>query len=58
MTAEQLREIKKVIGDMRFMQATALVSSGMQESKQARAYMSHLAKLDRLVENEITEALK
>ena len=58
MTAEQLREVRAVVGDMRFMQATALVSSGLNENKQAQAYMSKLAKLDKMLGDEITEALK
>lgn len=58
MTAEQLKEVRAVIGDMRFMQAAALVASGMNENKQAQAYMSKLAKLDKMLGNEITEALK
>lgn len=58
MTAEQLREVRAVIGDMRFMQASALVASGLSQNKQAQAYMSKLAKLDKVLGNEITEALK
>ena len=53
MTPEQLREIRHVIGDMRFMQAAALVASGLNENKQAQAYMSKLAKLDKLLGEEI-----
>ena len=53
MTPEQLREIRHVIGDMRFMQATALVAAGMNDNKQATAYMSKLAKLDKLLGEEI-----
>ena len=53
MTPEQLREIRHVIGDMRFMQATAQVASGLNENKQATAYMSKLAKLDKLLGEEI-----
>ena len=53
MTPEQLREIRHVIGDMRFMQASALVASGLNENKQATAYMIKLAKLDKLLGEEI-----
>ena len=53
MTPEQLREIRHVIGDMRFMQSTALVASGLNENKQATAYMIKLAKLDKLLGEEI-----
>ena len=58
MTSEQLREIRNVIGDMRFMQAAALVASGLNENKQAAAYMSRLAKLDKLLGDEITKAMQ
>ena len=53
MTPEQLREIRHVIGDMRFMQAAALVASCLNDNKQATAYMSKLAKLDKLLGEEI-----
>ena len=53
MTPEQLREIRHVIGDMRFMQASALVVSGLNENKQATAYMIKLANLDQLLGEEI-----
>lgn len=53
MTPEQLREVRHVVGDMRFMQAAALVASGMNENKQALAYMSKLAKLVKLLGEEI-----
>ena len=50
---ETLSAVRKVIGDMRFMQASAIVSSGLNDHKQAQAYMSHLAKLDKALEQEI-----
>ena len=53
MTPEQLREIRHAIEDMRFMQASALVVSGLNENKQATAYMIKLAKLDKLLGEEI-----
>ena len=53
MTPEQLREIRHVIEDMRFMQASALVVSGLNENKQATAYMIKLANLDQLLGEEI-----
>ena len=53
MTPEQLREVRHVVSDMRFMQAAALVASGMNENKQALAYMSKLAKLAKLLGEEI-----
>ena len=56
MTREELMQVKTIIGDMRFMQAAALVSSKL-ESKESRAYMNHLAKLEKLVGNELLELM-
>lgn len=50
---ETLSAVRKVIGDMRFMQAASIVASGLNEHKQAIAYMNHLAKLDKALEQEI-----
>jgi hypothetical protein len=56
MTREELMQVKSVIGDMRFMQASALVASKL-ESKESRAYMNNLAKLEKLVGNELTAVM-
>jgi len=45
--------LHKVIGDIRFMQAASLVAVGMQESKQAQAYMRELGRLDKLLAQEL-----
>ena len=58
MTAEQLREIRHVIGDMRFMQSVALVASGLNDNKLATAYMSKLAKLDKMLGEEIEKGTR
>lgn len=50
---ETLDAVRKVIGDMRFMQAAAVVASGLNENKQSIAYMKHLADLDRTIKQEI-----
>lgn len=55
MTHEDLQQIKSVIGDMRFIQAAALVASGMNENKDAQAYMRNLARLDKAVDAAIKE---
>ena len=39
MTLEELSSIKKMLVDLRFMQASALVASGLSETKESRAYM-------------------
>ena len=50
---EDLQSVRKVIGDMRFMQAASIVASGLNDSKQASAYMKELARLNKLLEQEI-----
>ena len=50
---EDLQSVRKVIGDMRFMQAASIVASGLNDSKQASAYMKELARLDKLLAQEI-----
>lgn len=53
MTKEDLQAVRKVIGDMRFMQASAIVASGLNDTKQAAAYMRELHRLDKLLEQEV-----
>lgn len=53
MNQETLRAIKKVIGDMRFMQAASLVASGLSDNKDAIKYMRELAQLERLIDKEL-----
>lgn len=55
MTLEDLNQIKSLISGLRFMQAASLVESGLNENKQAIAYMSNLSRLSRVVEQEIKE---
>ena len=57
MTVEQLQELKEMVGGMRFMQASSLVAAGLNDNKQAEAYMRKLAKLDAVLTTEITERL-
>ena len=58
MTLDELQQIKKIIGDMRFMQAAALVASGLSDSKESVAYMKNLARLEKIVQWEIDELIK
>jgi division protein CdvB (Snf7/Vps24/ESCRT-III family) len=55
MNMTQLQALKKVVGDMRFIQATALVSSAMSESKDAQKYMRELAQLEKVIDVEMQE---
>lgn len=50
MTKEVLQAIRKLILDMRFIQASAIVASGLNEHKQAQAYMRELQRLYEIVE--------
>jgi hypothetical protein len=54
-TLEDLNQIKSLISGLRFIQAASLVESGLNENKQAIAYMSNLSRLSRVVEQEIKE---
>ena len=55
MTLEDLNQLKSLISGLRFMQAASLVESGLNENRQAIAYMSNLARLSRVIEQEIKE---
>lgn len=50
---ETIIALRKVIGDMRFIQASAIVASGLNDTKQAHAYMRELHRLDKLLEQAI-----
>ena len=53
MDKEDLQALRKAIRDMRFIQASAIVASGLNEHKQAQAYMRELQRLDKILEQEI-----
>lgn len=55
MTLEDLNQIKSLISGLRFIQAASLVESGLNENKQAIAYMTNLARLSKAIEQEIKE---
>lgn len=55
MTAEDLNQLKSLISGLRFIQAAALVESGLNENKAALAYMSNLARLQRAIDQELKE---
>jgi hypothetical protein len=54
-TLEDLNQIKSLISGLRFIQAASLVESGLNENKQAIAYMTNLARLSKAIEQEIKE---
>lgn len=55
MSTEDLNQLKSLISGLRFIQAAALVESGLNENKAALAYMSNLARLQRAIDQELKE---
>lgn len=55
MTLEDLNQLKSLVSGLRFIQAASLVESGLNENKQAIAYMTNLARLSKAIEQEIKE---
>jgi hypothetical protein len=53
MTSKDLASIKKLLGDLRFMQAASLVSVGVGDNKQCLAYIKEINRLEKVIENEI-----
>lgn len=54
MKLEDLQALKKVVGDMRFIQAASVVASGLNSLKQSQQYMKELHRLDKILEKEIS----
>ena len=57
LTAADLRRLKTMLMDLRFIQAAALVASGVNENKQAVDYMKEISRMDKLIELELKEKL-
>jgi hypothetical protein len=57
LTAADLRRLKTMLMDLRFIQAAALVASGVNETKQATDYMKEISRMDKLIEFELKEKL-
>jgi hypothetical protein len=57
LTAADLRRLKTMLMDLRFIQAAALVASGVNETKQATDYMKEISRMDKLIELELKEKL-
>lgn len=49
--------MKKLLMDLRFMQANALVASGMNEDKKALEYMKRISRMEKLLEYELKRSL-
>lgn len=56
MTQKDLVSIKKLLGDLRFMQAASLVSVNMGDNKQCMAYMREINRLEDVIKTELESA--
>lgn len=54
MTPQDIKDLLSAVKDLRFIQASALVASGLNGDKRATAYMSRLARLDKMLTDELT----
>lgn len=57
MTLEEMSSIKKMLVDLRFIQASALVASGLSETKESRAYMREIVRLEKVLQDQIHKEL-
>jgi len=57
MTLEELSSIKRMLVDLRFIQASALVASGLNETKESRTYMREINRLEKVLHEEIHKEL-
>lgn len=57
MTLEELSSIKRMLVDLRFIQASALVASGLSDTKESRTYMREITRLEKVLHDEIHKEL-
>lgn len=57
LTARDLRELKTLLMDLRFIQAAALVAAHVNEDKRPIEYMKSITRLERLLELELKDRL-
>jgi len=57
LTSSDLRKLKTMLMDLRFIQAAALVAAGVNESKQAVDYMKEISRMDKMLDLELKEKL-
>ena len=55
MTADDLRDAKKFLTDLHFVQANAIVSLQLQENKKAIEYMKRIAQVRGAIEAKLKE---
>jgi hypothetical protein len=58
LTSSDLRKLKTMLMDLRFIQAAALVAAGVNEGKQAIEYMKEISRMDKLIEFELKDRLQ
>lgn len=57
MTLEEMSSIKKMLVDLRFIQASALVASGLSDTKESRAYMREIVRMEKVLQDQIHKEL-
>jgi hypothetical protein len=57
MTLEEMSSIKRMLVDLRFIQASALVASGLSDTKESRTYMRDINRLEKVLNDEIHKEL-
>jgi len=57
LTPADLRELRSMLTDLRFIQAAALVGSGMNEDKKAVEYMKQISRMVKLIDFELKDNL-
>ena len=55
LTVADLRHLKKMLMDLRFLQAAALVGAGVHEDKKSVEYMKGISRMEKLLEFELKD---
>ena len=57
LTPSDLRELRSMLTDLRFIQAAALVGAGVNEDKKAVEYMKQISRMVKLIDFELKDNL-
>ena len=57
LTTRDLRDLKKFLMDLRFIQAGTLVAAGVNDDKKAIDYMKSLSRMEKLIDFELRDKL-
>ncbi len=57
MTLDELSRIKKMLGDLRWIQAAAMSVNDLANTKAARAYIQDISRLEKVLHDEIQKEL-